>query len=160
MGLVGVRYHRRLAPSPRSGTGGLTYTYTVDLLPAAFVSVPDGLVPRTSLNGDIVPIDGTATFGAGIVPVGLRVNYRTAGRIQPYIAGSTGALYFVHPLPDDQGERLNFTIEIGGGAQVALTATATLTLGYRYQHLSNGFRGAINPGIDAHLFHVGVTVIP
>lgn len=160
VGLLGVRYHRRLAPSPESWSGGLTYTYVIDVLPAAFVSVPGGSVPRTSLSDTPVVTEGTTTFGVGVAPIGLRLTYRTAGLLQPYIAWSVGALYFVQSVPDSQGKRLNFTVDGGGGVQLIFTSAATLTIGYRYLHLSNGFRGAINPGIDAHLFHLGVTVVP
>jgi len=158
--MVGVRYHRRLAPSPGSPSGGLTYTYTIDVLPAALVSLPGGLVPRTSLGASTVATDAITTVGVGGAPIGLRLNYRTGGAVQPYVAGRTGALYFAQALPDPRGERLNFMVDAGGGVQVALSPATTLTVGYRYYHLSNGFRGAINPGIDAHLFHLGVTVVP
>jgi opacity protein-like surface antigen len=50
--------------------------------------------------------------------------------------------------------------DVGAGVRVVLTPTLTLTAGYRYHHLSNGFRGQINPGVDANLFRLGVTVSP
>jgi len=161
LGMLGIRYHRRLAPRPESQqTRGLTYTYTIDLLPVVAVSVPNGTVPKTSLSNRTVFTDGITTYGVGIAPIGLRLNYRTDAPVEPYIAGSTGALFFHRSLPDGRGERINFTVDAGAGLQIGLTAKTTLSVGYRYHHLSNGFRGEINPGIDSHLFHAGLTIVP
>lgn len=160
IGAVGVRYHHRLAPAPGAPPDGLTYTYTIDVLPVVLLSVPPAVVPRSAVGRRVTVGDGVITYGVGAAPIGLRLNYRVAEPVQPYIAGSTGVLYFVDPWPDERGRRLNFTVEAGTGLQIGVTATTTLTVGYRYYHLSNGFRGEINPGIDAHFFHAGITVVP
>jgi len=63
-------------------------------------------------------------------------------------------------VPNALGRSLNFMFDLGAGVRVVLTPTLTLTAGYRYHHLSNGFRGQINPGVDANLFRLGVTASP
>lgn len=160
IGMLGLRYHRRLSPAPNSRRAGLTYTYMIDLLPVVALSIPSGTVPQSSLSDETTFTDGITTYGVGVAPLGLRINYRTEGRVEPFIAGSTGAMYFLRAFPDGRGRRLNFMVDAGGGLEVRLTPATTLSIGYRYHHLSNGFRGAINPGIDSHLFHVGFTVVP
>lgn len=161
IGMLGLRYHRRLAPSPGSErTGGLTYTYLIDLLPVVAVSIPGGTVPQTSLSDRTVFTDGITTYGVGIAPIGLRLNYRLDAPVEPYIAGSTGALFFHRALPDGRGERINFMVDAGAGLQISLTTQTILSVGYRYHHLSNGFRGEVNPGMDSHLFHAGITLVP
>lgn len=161
LAMLGVRYHHRLAPHPETQrTSGLTYTYIIDLLPLVAVSIPSGTVPKTSLSDRTVFTDGITTYGVGIAPIGLRINYRVDAPVEPYIAGSTGALFFHRSLPDGRGERVNFMVDAGAGLQISLTSRTILSVGYRYHHLSNGFRGEINPGIDSHLFHAGVTIVP
>lgn len=165
-GLLGLRYHRSLSPSTSGRSPDRpTLTYTADLFPVLFLSIPPGTIPAPKGNGDqgdesepSTRKQGLDTFGFGASPVGFRINYRSGQRIQPYIAGSIGFVYFLRSMPDQRGKHLNFTADAGVGVQVALTADVTLTAGYRYQHLSNGFRGKINPGVDANLLHLGITV--
>ncbi len=167
VGLVGLRYHRLLAPSsPSPVSDDPTLTYTADLLPVLFLSIPSGaLLPLPSdgsTSGDASssrPEERTAV-GAGIRPAGLRLTYRPGKRVQPFVAASTGLAFFNRSLPNALGRSLNFMFDVGAGVRVVLAPTLTLTAGYRYHHLSNGFRGQINPGVDANLFQLGVTVSP
>jgi len=163
--MIGLRYHRLLVPPPPDpATHGPTLTYTVDIFPAFFVSIPPKTVSvppsgRPSNDAETsVYQQGLDTYGVGASPAGLRVTFRTANRVQPFVAGSTGLLYFVDALPNERGKHLSFMFDVGAGVQVVLTSNLILTAGYRYLHLSNGFRGQINPGIDANLLYLGVAV--
>ena len=167
VGLVGLRYHRLLAPaSPSPSFDGPTLTYTADLLPVLFLSIPSGALPSLP-SGESSPArmsssrpqDRTAV-GVGVRPAGLRLTYRPHKRVQPFVAGSTGLAFFDRSVPNALGRSLNFMFDVEAGVRVVLTPTLTLTAGYRYHHLSNGFRGQINPGVDANLFRLGVTVSP
>lgn len=166
LGMIGLRYHRLLVPrTPDPETDGPTLTYTIDVFPAFFLSIPRRTVPGPPASG--VPSDGSEvsvyrqgldTYGFGASPAGLRITHRVKKRVQPFIAGSTGLVYFVHTVPNERGKHLNFMFAVSAGVQVVLTSSLILTAGYRYLHLSNGFRGRINPGIDANLLHLGVAV--
>ena len=165
LGMIGLRYHRLLVPPPPDpATHGPTLTYTVDIFPAFFVSIPPKTVSvppsgRPSNDAETsVYQQGLDTYGVGASPAGLRVTFRTANRVQPFVAGSTGLLYFVDALPNERGKHLSFMFDVGAGVQVVLTSNLILTASYRYLHLSNGFRGQINPGIDANLLYLGVAV--
>lgn len=168
VGLVGLRYHRLLAPSdPAAVPDGPALTYTADLIPVLFLSIPPGALPTLPSGGtpsneaSPQPRPGRWTaYGVGVRPAGLRLMYRPAGRVQPFVAGSTGLALFNRSVPSALGRSLNFMFDVGGGVRVALTPTLVLTAGYRYYHLSNGFRGQINPGVDANLFQLGVTLSP
>jgi opacity protein-like surface antigen len=161
-GILGVRYHKRLYPSASTADSlrNTTLTYTADVLPLVYVSVPEGTVPKNVFSSRAGYTSGVTTRGLGASPVGLRVNFRATTPVQPFVAGSAGILYFSDRVPDPRGKHTNFTVDFGGGVQFILTSGFTLTLGYRYHHLSNGFRGEINPGIDAHLLYLGATIIP
>ena len=100
------------------------------------------------------------TYGVGVNPAGLRVKFRTAKRVQPVLAGNAGLFYFGQPIPSERGTQFNFMFNVGAGVRVVLTPELLLSVGYRYHHLSNGFRGQINPGVDANLLHLGVSFAP
>jgi hypothetical protein len=54
--------------------------------------------------------------------------------------------------------KFNFTYDFGVGAQVPLTADTAVTLGYSYFHISNAGLGRSNPGFDANLLYLGVSL--
>ncbi|MEF8815622.1 MAG: acyloxyacyl hydrolase [Salinibacter sp.] len=168
VGLLGLRYHRLLTPSsPNSPPRGPTLTYMADLVPVLLVSIPSGALPT-------LPLDASGTegsspghrsqtltaYGVGVRPAGLRLTYRPAERVQPFVAGSTGLALFDQSIPNTLGRSLNFMFDVGAGVRIAVTPALVLTASYRYYHLSNGFRGQINPGVDANLLQLGVTVSP
>ena len=165
VGLVGLRYHRLLLPSPsKTKTDGPTLTYTVDVFPVLLLSIPPNTVAapfareKPGPEESSVYQEGMDAYGFGVSPAGLRLTSRVAKRVQPFVAGSTGLSYFSQPIPNGLGRHLNFMFGVGAGVQIVLTSDLILTAGYRYYHLSNGFRGQINPGIDANLLHLGVAM--
>ena len=168
VGMLGLRYHRLLAPSsPSSPPSGPTLTYTADLVPVLLVSIPSSALP--SLPSDASGTEGSSprrrsrtltAYGVGVRPAGLRLTYRPAERVQPFVAGSTGLALFDQSIPNTLGRSLNFMFDVGAGVRIAVTPALVLTASYRYYHLSNGFRGRINPGVDANLLQLGVTVSP
>lgn len=168
VGLLGVRYHRLLAPSsPNPIPSGPTLTYTADLVPVLRLSIPSSALPQLPANASsteegspVLPSRDLTTYGLGVRPAGLRLTFRGGQHLQPFIAGSTGLALFNRSVPNTMGRSLNFMFDMGVGVRVLLTSTLTLTTGYRYYHLSNGFRGQINPGVDANLFQLGLTMSP
>lgn len=156
--LLGLRIHRRLLPTSVQQTAGHTptLTYTADLIPFASIQIPQEAVPDYYVEG--LQRHPLSTSGVGMYPIGLKVAFRPTTRLRPFAAGHTGVLYFFEPVPDTRGKQLNFAAGIGGGVEVSITPHTLLTLAYRYHHLSNGFRGSINPGLDANLLYLGVGV--
>lgn len=159
--IVGLRYTHRLTdgPSPTEAPRRFVLFYTADVIPYAHLSVPGSAIPiQFDVHGDPLPRPDLGTTGVGAAPVGFQLNARLHPRLQPFVNASTGVLYFLDPVPDRRGESFNFTIDLGLGVQVAVTDALRLSIGYRYHHLSNGYRGRINPGVDANLFYVGAAV--
>lgn len=155
LGLIALRVQHPLGVPARNAP--LRVHYVATLTPTLLLSIPASAIPPRKRTE--TPPDGLPDFrgtGVGIAPVGLQVNYRLHRAVQPYLRMTTGVAYFFSAVPDVRGKHLNFTLEIGAGVQSALTDRILLTLGYRYHHLSNGFRGDINPGVDSHLLHVGL----
>ena len=164
VGFVGIRYQRLLIPTANENLAAHeapTLTYTADAIPFATISIPKGTPPGTPSPAiQSVAETGLSTVGVGVYPVGLRVGFRPSDALRPFIDGHTGLFYFFEPVPDERGRQMNFAAGVGGGVDISLNRRTTLTLGYRYHHLSNGFRGSINPGLDANLLYVGIGLVP
>ncbi len=160
LGLLALRYERRLLPPAASRQhSGPVLTYTVDLFPALWLSVPGSALP-TLIPHRPASASDLATYGVGVSPAGLRLAFRRSAQVRPFLSGSTGLAYFTAPVPTAWGRYLNFMFDLGIGVEVLLPSRLRLTVGYRYHHLSNGFRGRINPGIDGHLLCIGLVVSP
>ena len=147
-GLLGFRYARVLARGE-----SLALKYTLDAVPLAALSFP-ALEPEP---GGLRRVRRTIT-GAGLSPVGFQLNFRRRERVQPFAQGSGGFLYFGERVPDVRGAQFNFTADFGGGVQWKTGARRAWTIGYRYHHVSNGYRADVNPGFDSNLFYVGFSI--
>lgn len=137
--LVAFRYGRVLA-----AWQSINLEYTLDLFPAAVVFEP-GHVRRGS----------STIYGAGLSPLGFKLNFGQDSWIKPFIAASVGFLYFEDDVPVPRSSRFNFTPEIGLGIQFFLAPKRALTLGYKLHHISNANTGRSNPGMDSHVFYAG-----
>jgi hypothetical protein len=150
LGIIGLRYARVLARGDN-----LALKYTVDTVPIASLSFPvfESAGPGLGFR----KVRKTIT-GAGLSPVGFQLNFRRRERVQPFAQGSGGFLYFGERIPDARGAQFNFTADFGGGIQWKTAARRAWTVGYRYQHISNGYRADVNPGFDANLFYIGFSI--
>jgi len=161
LGILGVRYERLLIPHPSYDTGsptGPTLTYMVDVVPVLRLSMTSKTIsPLSTERPFAARTRSLDTYGAGVNPAGLRVTFRAIKRVQPVLAGSAGLVYVGQPIPSERGAQVNFTFNVGAGVRVVLTPDLLLSAGYRYHHLSNGFRGQINPGVDANLLYFSVS---
>lgn len=159
MRVLGIRYHRLLLPTARQARDAYTaptLTYTADLVPAVGLHIPRDAAPGTFFPTGSQTGTKLTTNGIGLYPMGLRVAFSPRSRLHPFVDGHTGFLYFFDPVPDERGRSFNFAAALGGGVSVTLSGRWALRLGYRYHHLSNGFRGSINPGLDVHLLYFGL----
>jgi hypothetical protein len=158
LGLLALRYERTFVPA-RAPPTAIALSYTADVVPVASLTVPAEARPRVrSSTGRILQLPALRTRGLGIAPFGLRLRFWPDARVQPFVSGSAGFLYFDTSIPDGRGKQFNFTADAGVGVEVRLAGPVFLTTGYRYHHLSNGYRGEVNPGIDSHLFTAGLTL--
>lgn len=149
-GLVGLQFGRILATEDH-----IAARYTADLIPAAVLTYPSLPVP----DGQSVAPGASPIYGMGVAPAGLQFIYRIDHRVQPFFGGSGGLMYFPAPIPDGRGRKLNYTFDVSVGVRWVWGAHRVLTVGYRFHHLSNGFRGEINPGFDANIFYIGLSTM-
>lgn len=152
-GIVAFRYSRRFNNSDK-----YNLKYTADVVPAAFLNYPDVEIVGGPTG---LPIGFRSTrptrYAFGAAPLGLQVNFRPRKKVQPFLGASGGMLYFSKRTPNFTGTRFAYTADIGGGLEFRLKNKKSLTLGYKYYHISNGGRGIENPGFDNNLLYIGYT---
>jgi hypothetical protein len=139
LALVALRYGRVLADWE-----SLSLQYTLDVFPVAVVFEPDRVRRGKS-----------TIYGAGLTPLGFKLNFGQQSWIKPFIAASVGFLYFEDDIPVPHSSRFNFTPELGLGVQFFLGPKNALTLGYKLHHMSNANSGRSNPGMDSHVIYAG-----
>jgi hypothetical protein len=137
--LIGLRYGRVLADWEST-----SLEYTLDIFPAAFVFEPEHVRRGSS-----------TIYGAGLSPLGFKINFGQQTWIKPFVGASVGFLYFQEDIPVPDSSRFNFTPEIGFGLQFFLTPKRAATIGYKFHHMSNANTGRSNPGMDSHVFYGG-----
>lgn len=97
------------------------------------------------------------SYGAGASPVGFRLSFAPESKVQPYLSTNGGFLYFDERVLSPQGSQFMYTIDFGGGIQIFRKQRQAISIGYRYQHLSNANISHHNPGTDANTFYVAVS---
>jgi len=136
----------------------LAFSWTIDAVPVAVLSVNRFTVVPTGSGSFTVQRTRDHTYGAGLSPIGLKLNFRRSQTFQPFASGSGGFLYFSKDVPRPGAKRFNFTFDFGGGVQIVRNSGRAITIGYKYQHISNGDRSPINPGVDVQMIYGGFSI--
>lgn len=149
---IGVRYGRVLAASET-----VAFSWTLDAIPLAVLSNPR-FTAVPSGSGFVVTQSRKSVYAWGAAPIGLKFNFRRNRRVQPYGHATGGFLYFNEDVPLPGAARFNFTYDFSGGVQIVNSDRKAFTIGYKYQHISNGYRATFNPGVDVQMIFVGFSV--
>jgi hypothetical protein len=151
-GNIGLRYGRVLKTSKT-----VAFEWTIDAIPVAvlsnsrFIVVPSG-------SGFVFTQTRKSVYGFGAAPIGLKFNFRRNRRVQPFGQATGGFLYFNEQVPVDGAARFNFTFDFSGGVQIINSSRRAFTIGYKYQHISNGYRANFNPGVDVQMIFAGFSM--
>lgn len=151
-GIAALRYSKRF-----NNNDTVNLKYTVDFIPLAALNYPDVEIVRTDAGVSRINAVRPTRRAFGITPIGIQANFRPRKKLQPFVGASGGFLYFNKRTPNYVGTRFNFTYEAGGGLEFRMKNQRSLTAGYKYYHVSNGYRGIDNPGYDNNLFYIGYT---
>lgn len=95
-------------------------------------------------------------FGAGLAPFGLQLEAKASRALDIYSMAALGGAWFNDYMPMDGAKKFNFTIEFGGGLVVRATKHTGVTIGYKFEHMSNMYTARENPGVDGHVIYAGV----
>ena len=158
--VIGVTPHRKLFLAgvnwSRVILAGRTvaWKYVLDVIPVVLITQP-----AESVTPPIVPApvarSARTIYGAGFNPLGMQLNFLNTRKVQPFADIHGGILFFREQVPVLGSQQFNFTASWGGGVQFFASENKTVTLGYRFHHLSNNEGAPRNPGNDANLFYVG-----
>lgn len=97
------------------------------------------------------------TYGSGLSPVGFQSDFFPSKRVQPFLSTDGGFIYFMDRVLSPEGSRYMYTVDFGIGINIFRKERQAVTIGYRYQHLSNANISQHNPGTDANTFYVAVS---
>ena len=94
------------------------------------------------------------TWGAGLSPIGIKVNFFRYRRLQPIFTSLGGCLFSSRAIPIPQASSANFTFEVGAGLELYYSTTRSIQAEYRYHHISNAYLATTNPGIDSGVLQI------
>ena len=158
--LVALRYRRVLLSSSR-----IALAYTADLIPAAVVT--DNSSETGPFRGhNFAPgasafalvggrLKGNTVFGWGAAPAGVEVSVSMTRRFGIVIGGTAGFLAFSKPVPFANARKINATLDVGVGFELAVGRGWRAIGGYKFHHLSNAGTGNFNPGLNARVWYLG-----
>jgi hypothetical protein len=123
---------------------------------------PSALRGRFQWSIEFVPVFGQyepeKTYGFGVTPLMWRWNFEPHGRLVQFAELAGGALWTRDPLPADT-TTANFTAHVSYGIRYFLKPRAAIVVSYRLHHISNGNRRDRNPGVNAHVVQLGMSVV-
>lgn len=149
-------------------TDKFAWKFTIDIVPVALVSQPTLGGAETVQNASKIAAQcqtaglacGVAgrrtTYGIGFAPIGFEFNFRRRRRVQPVAGINAGLLHFTRDVPIANSSATNFTFGWGAGLQIFTSPSRSITVGYRFHHISNANSGnPYNPGIDSNFIYAG-----
>ncbi|MCO6511396.1 MAG: acyloxyacyl hydrolase [Aridibacter famidurans] len=145
----GFRYGRILHVGE---TGAIEY-----MVEATPVNIAGGNVVAPDPSTPEVTEARTA-YGFGVAPVGFRYIFRPRKKVKVFGALNLGMMIFNDPMPVPRSRRLNFTTEVEAGVMIWSRNNKAVTLGLKYNHISNAATAELNPGINTAIFYVGYSV--
>jgi hypothetical protein len=155
--VAAFRYGRLLHKAHSS-----TIEYTVDVEPVEVSRANVYQSCQILFHGKVQPgycaIGKQWIYGGGLSPFGFKFNFRPSRQWQPFAAFSGGFVMSQQAIPDDipKATRFNFTGEIQLGMEhFNRKRTRAWIFSYKLQHISNGFRSSVNPGVDLNMLSVG-----
>jgi hypothetical protein len=149
--ILAFRYGRTLAANE-----SVALQYTLDAIPLAIASgnIVES-IPIATTTGPVTIFRRKKTYGAGLTPLGLQLDFANGSRVHPFIHVNGGFLAFSDsvPLPDAGG--FAYIGEAGAGLRIFTAEQRALSLGFRFHHISNGNRAGANRGLNEFMVSVG-----
>jgi hypothetical protein len=152
--IAAFRYGRTLAATKR-----LALQYTLDMIPLA---VATGNIKQvtttTTAAGTVTTFRRGSTYGLGVTPLGLQLDFANSSRVKPFIHVNGGLLGFTDPVPLPDSGKLGLIGEAGTGLRIFTSEKRAVTLGVRFHHISNGDRSGSNRGLNQFIVYAGFSV--
>lgn len=101
--------------------------------------------PKRDRNG----IRDIAT-GFGFSPMGFGITKQIRKHFGFSLSTAGGFILMDKVFPTDKGRKLNYTYELSPKVFLQIHQSLSLSLGYKFHHISNAQTGSENPGIDSN----------
>ncbi len=135
-----------------------SFAYAPEVVPLLLVTGNPRIVPVSDENGTgLFPGNPGPVAGFAVSPLGIEYQRRLDDRWRYFAALAGGVVWFSRDVPVPLSRSFNYTFEYGGGVLWRRNARTSLRVGYKFHHLSNNYTAAENPGLDGHVFMVGVS---
>ena len=121
---------------------------------------PEWIYDRAHTDSMFVlyPIGEGPDLGVGVAPVGLRLSLQLGPGVSAFAGGNGGGVAFARAFPKPAARSLNFLGSAGAGLRIGSRGGRSYIVGYRFTHLSNANTAVENPGFNAHIFYLGITL--
>lgn len=152
--LAAFRYGRTLAANKN-----LALQYTLDAIPLA---VATGNITEsttvTTPTGTVTTFRRESTYGAGLTPLGLQLDFANSARVHPFLHVNGGFLVFTKSVPLPDAGKFAYIGEAGTGLRIFTSERRAVTLGVRFHHISNGNRAGANRGLNEFVLYAGFSI--
>ncbi len=99
----------------------------------------------------------TTNWGAAVSPLVWRWRFTPRRSVAPFAELAFGGLLTADPVPEGT-ESANFVSHGAFGLRWHPARRTALVTAYRFQHISNGNQSVSNPGVNAHVAWVGLSI--
>lgn len=148
--IAAVRYGRTLWAND-----SVALQYTLDAIPLA---VATSNIRSSTTIGGVTTFQRDTTYGAGVTPLGLQLDFANGSKVHPFIHVNGGLLVFTQSMPLPDSGRVALVGETGAGLRIFTSERRAVTLGVRFHHISNGDRSGSNRGLNQFVFYGGFSI--
>ncbi|HKO95888.1 MAG TPA: acyloxyacyl hydrolase [Pyrinomonadaceae bacterium] len=146
---VGLCYGRTLYSND-----SVALQYHFDAIP---IAVATGNLVNATFAG-LPTVRRETSYGAGLTPLGLQLDFANGSRVHPFIHVNGGLLVFNKSMPLPDAGRLALVGETGGGVRIFTSDRRAVTLGAKFYHISNGDRSGSNRGLNHFVIYGGFSI--
>ena len=148
--IAAFRYGRTLVAND-----SIALQYTLDAIP---VVVATGNIRSVTTVGPVTTFQRDTTYGAGVTPLGLQLDFANGSKVHPFVHLNGGLLVFNQSMPLPDAGSLALVGETGGGVRIFTSERRAVTLGVRFHHISNGDRSGSNRGLNQFIIYGGFSI--
>lgn len=152
--IAAFRYGRTLAANK-----DLALQYTLDVIPLAVAT--GNIAESTTVvtpTGTVTTFRRESTYGAGLTPLGLQLDFANSSRVKPFVHVGGGFLIFSKSVPLPDAGRFAYVGEGSTGLRIFTSGRRALSLGVRLHHISNGNRSGANRGLNEFILFAGFSI--
>lgn len=96
--------------------------------------------------------------GFGISPIGLGIKKSILKKLSYSLYSFGGIILMNKKFPTDEGRKLNYTFSLSADTALEISKFVSISLGYKFHHISNAQTGNENPGIDSNFITISLTL--